>query len=87
MKFVTKNISLAEDLAKFATTEAEEGGYATLSSYFAELVRARRQAQIAADVELLANAMRHAPGEEPVDEIVSEVKATRRQMQKEGWRP
>jgi hypothetical protein len=87
VKSVTKNISLSEDLANFALQEAEEGGYGSVSAYFAELVRQRRQSQIDADVEMLAEAMRNASGgPEPVERIVAATKAARRHMLKENWK-
>lgn len=86
MKTVTRNISLAEDLANFATQEAEEGGYGSVSAYFAELIRQRRQAQIDADVKLITEASVRAPGgPEPFEKIVAATKAVRRQMRKETW--
>ena len=88
MKMVSKNISLAEDLASFADKEVAEGGYGTTSAYFAELLRARRQVQIDSDVKLLTDSMRGAPGgPAPVDEIVKTCKDTRQQMRKEDWQP
>ncbi len=60
MKTVTRNISLAEDLARFAEREAEEGGYGSVSAYLADLVRQRRQAQIDADILLLKDSMKSA---------------------------
>jgi hypothetical protein len=87
MKTVTRNISLSEDLANFAVREAEEGGYGNVSAYFAELIRQRRQARIDADVKLLSEATRGAPGgPEPADELVALTKSVRRQMHKEKWR-
>ncbi len=87
MKTVARNISLSEELDRFALAEAEEGGYGSVSAYFADLLRQRRQAQIEADLKFLAEAMKDAPaGPEPVEEIVAACKAARRQMQKERWR-
>jgi hypothetical protein len=87
MKVVTKNISLSEDLANFALQEAEEGGYGSVSAYFAEMIRQRRQAQIEADVKMISDAMRNAlPGPEPLEVITKATKAARRQMRKEKWR-
>jgi len=87
MKTVTRNISLSEDLADFAVREVEEGGYGNVSAYFAELIRQRRQVRIDADVKLLSDATRGAPGgPEPVEEIVALTKSVRRQMRKEKWR-
>lgn len=86
MKTVTKNISLSEDLANFALQEAEEGGYGSVSAYFAEMIRQRRQAQIDADVKLLKDAMKDAPaGPEPIEKIVGATRGARRQMRKEKW--
>ena len=88
MKTVSKNISLSEDLARFANAEAEEGGYGSVSAYFADLLRQRRQGQIEADLNFLREAMESAPGgPEPVAEIVAAIQATRRQMSKERWKP
>ncbi len=88
MKTVQKNISLSEDLAGFASAEAEEGGYGSVSDYFADLLRQRRQAQIDEDISLLADVIKDAPrGVEPMDEIVRIQKNVRRQMRKEDWRP
>ena len=78
---------MGEDLANFAVQEAEEGGYGNVSAYFAELIRQRRQARIDADVKLLSDAMRGAPGgPEPAEEIVALTKSVRRLMRKEKWR-
>jgi hypothetical protein len=86
MKTVTKNISLTKDLADFAIKEAEEGGYGSVSAYFAEILRQRRQNQIDADVRMLQEAMQNAPpGPEPLNGILSATKSARRQMRKEKW--
>jgi Arc/MetJ-type ribon-helix-helix transcriptional regulator len=88
MKMVTRNVSLSEELDKFAAAEAEEGGYGSLSAYFADVLRQRRQAQIEADLRFLADAIKDAPaGPEPIEEIVAACKAARRQMQRGHWRP
>ncbi len=87
MKTVARNISLSEELDRFALAEAEEGGYGSVSAYFADLLRQRRQAQIDADLKFLAEAMKDAPaGPEPVEEIVQACRAARRRMQAEHWR-
>src|SRR6266446_5352064 len=81
MKTATRNISLHEDLADYALQKAEEGCYGSVSSYFAQLLRERRQAEIDADVKFLAAAMKGAPpGPDPVREIVAAVKSTRRKL-------
>ena len=88
MKTVARNISLSEELDRFAIAEAEEGGYGSVSAYFADLLRQRRQAQIDADVRFLAEAIKDAPsGPEPVEEIVAACKAARAEMRKERWKP
>jgi len=88
MKTITRNISLPKELDLFAQTEVETGAYASLNEYFRELVRQRRQAQIEADVNLLGEAIRTAPGEdEPVEELVAATRKTREQMRRDGWKP
>ena len=88
VKTITKNISLSQELAPFASAEVEEGGFGSVSAYFADLLRQRRQAQIDEDLTFLKRAMADAPGEpEPVAEVVSATKAARRQMRKDRWKP
>ncbi len=88
MKTAARNISLSEELDRFALAEAEDGGYGSVSAYFADLLRQRRQAQIRADVKFLAEAMKDAPaGPEPVDEIVQACRTARRQMREQRWQP
>jgi Arc/MetJ-type ribon-helix-helix transcriptional regulator len=88
MKTVARNISLSEELDRFASAEAEEGGYGSVSAYFADLLRQRRQAQIDADLRFLAEAMKDAPpGPEPIEEILQACKAARRQMRNEQRKP
>lgn len=78
MRTVTRNISLSEELARFAEREAEAGGFGSVSAYFAELVRQRRQSQIEADVALLSRALATAlPGPEPVETIVAATRHAR----------
>jgi Arc/MetJ-type ribon-helix-helix transcriptional regulator len=86
VKTVTRSISLDEDLADFARQEAEEGGYGSVSAYFAGLVRERRQAEIERDTKFLAQAIKDAPpGPEPVEKIVRACKGARRRMRQENW--
>ncbi len=88
VKTVTRNISLAEDLARFAEREVEEGGYGSVSAYFAELVRQRRQAQIDADLAFLRTGMSKAGSPpEPVDTIVAASQEVRAAMRRECWEP
>jgi hypothetical protein len=63
-KAITRNISLAPELDRFARAEQEEGGFPSLSAYFAELLRQRRQAQIQADLALLEKGIDGAPENE-----------------------
>jgi Arc/MetJ-type ribon-helix-helix transcriptional regulator len=63
-KVITRNISLTAELDRFARAEMEEGAFPSLSAYFADLLRARRQAQIQADVTLLGKAIANAPEDE-----------------------
>ena len=88
MKTVTKNISLSKELAQFANAEVEEGGFGSVSAYFADSLRQRRQEQIDEDLTFLKRAMEDAPGEpEPVAEVLAATKAARRQMRKDRWKP
>jgi len=88
VKTVTRNISLAEDLARFAEREVEEGGYGSVSAYFAELVRQRRQAQVDADLALLKEGMSKAPsGSGPIEAIVAASRQARQAMRQERWEP
>ena len=87
MKTVTKSISLHEELADFADREADAGCFGNVSAYFAELLRKARQARIDQDLNLLANGVEGA-GPEPSDnEVVAPIKAIRRRMRKENWKP
>jgi hypothetical protein len=87
VKTVTKSISLHEDLAEFAARDAEEGSFGNMSAYFSELLRARRQAKIDADLKVLAEAVKGSGPEPSDDEIVAPLKRIRRRMQKEKWKP
>ncbi len=87
VKTVTKSISLNEDLAEFAKRQAEQGCYGNVSAYFADLLRKARQAEIDADVKLLAEGVKNAEPEPPDEEIVALTKSVRRQMRKEKWQP
>jgi Arc/MetJ-type ribon-helix-helix transcriptional regulator len=88
VKTVTKSISLSEELAEFAKLEAEKGCYGNVSAYFADLLRKARQARIEADVKLLTDSVKGAPGgPEPEEKILAITKAVRRQMRKEKRKP
>lgn len=87
MKAITHQITLPEELDKFAQTEVQAGAYSSFTEYVRELLRQRRQAQIEADVKLLAESIRTAPDEaEPVEELVAVTRKTREQMRREGWK-
>ncbi len=87
VKTVTKSISLNEELAEFANKQAEQGCYGNVSAYFSDLLRKARQEQIDQDLKLLAEGVKDA-GPEPVDvEVVAPLRAIRRRMQKEKWKP
>jgi Arc/MetJ-type ribon-helix-helix transcriptional regulator len=87
MKTVTKSISLHEELADFADREAEAGCFGNVSAYFAELLRKARQAKIDQDLKLLAEGVERSGPEPPDEEVVAPIKAIRRRMQKENWKP
>lgn len=87
VKTVTKSISLNEELADFANKQAEQGCYGNVSAYFADLLRKARQEQIDQDLKLLAEGVKDAGPEPPDDEVVAPIKAIRRRMQKEKWKP
>ena len=65
MKAVTINISLNRELADFARADAEAGAFDGMSEYMRELIRRRREAKIAEDVELLEKAIKGAPVGDP----------------------
>ena len=87
MKTVTKSISLNEELADFAKKQAEQGCYGNVSAYFADLLRKARQDQIEQDLKLLADGIQGAGPEPPDDVVVAPIKAIRRRMQKDRWKP
>ncbi len=87
VKTVTRNISLHEDLADYALRKAEEECHGNVSSYFAELLRRERQAEIDADLRFLAKAMKGAPSDPPpMDQIVAACKRARRRLFKRAQR-
>lgn len=87
VKTVTKSISLNEELADFANKQAEQGCYGNVSAYFADLLRKARQEQIDQDLKVLAEGVEDAGPEPPDDEVVAPIKAIRRRLQKEKWKP
>ena len=87
VKTVTKSISLNEELADFARRQAEQGCYGNVSAYFADLLRKARQEQIDQDLKLLAEGVQGSGPEPSNDEVVGPIKAIRRRMQNEKWKP
>jgi Arc/MetJ-type ribon-helix-helix transcriptional regulator len=87
VKTVTKSISLNEELANFANRQAEQGCYGNVSAYFADLLRKARQEQMDQDLKLLADGVKDAGPEPPDDQVVAPIKAIRRRMQREKWKP
>src|SRR5260221_14350677 len=85
MKVVTQSISLSQELISFAKQEAEAQGFSSLSEYFRELLRQRRQARIDEDVAFLEKSMAQAPElrEEDVRQIVAEQKRGRKERRGE----
>ena len=81
MKAVSIYISLNPELAEFARTDSLSGAFDSVSDYVGDLIRRRREAQIAADVALLQSAIQAAPAGDPSEaefrEIYRSAKASR----------
>ncbi|MCX8089994.1 MAG: ribbon-helix-helix domain-containing protein [Verrucomicrobiae bacterium] len=79
MKTVSKTISLAPELLRFAEQKARQGGYGSVSEFLADLLRRDRAA---AERELAEEFRRlsadGAPGAEPVARVVSAVRRARK---------
>ena len=73
MKAVTINISLNPDLADFARADSEAHAFDSMSEYMRDLIRKRRQEEIAADVAFLEKAIKGAPPGDPSDEEMAEI--------------
>ena len=58
---MTINISLNPELADFARADSEAQAFDSMSEYMRDLIRKRRQEQIAADVAFLEKAIEGAP--------------------------
>ncbi len=87
MKAVTINISLNPELAEFARADSEARAFDSMSEYMRDLIRNRRQVQIAADVAFLEKAIEGAPLGDPSDEEMAEIYAdikARRKKEREG---
>ena len=75
VKAVSINISLNRDLADFARADAEAGAFDGMSEYMRELIRRRRDARIAEDVEMLEKAMTGAPAGDPSEAELRQIYA------------
>ena len=73
MKAVTINISLNPELAEFARADSEAHAFDSMSEYMRDLIRKRRQQEIAADVAFLEKAIEGAPLGDPSDEEMGEI--------------
>ena len=84
VKTITRNIALNEELDQFAKGEMEAGGFSSLSEYFRDVLRARRQAIIDQDMALLAKAIEGAPEDEAeaLPDILAAQKKVRAKMRK-----
>jgi Arc/MetJ-type ribon-helix-helix transcriptional regulator len=84
----TRHISLPPELDRFVEAELKQDLFNSVSAYFSELVRQRRAKQIQEDLDLLCRGMDKAPpGPEPEEVITSYIKASRKEMENEGWQP
>ena len=73
VKAVTINISLNPELAEFARRDAQAKAFDSMSEYMRDLIRKRRQEEIAADVAFLEKAIEGAPLGDPSDEEMAEI--------------
>ncbi len=73
---MTINISLNPELAEFARADSEAHAFDSMSEYMRDLIRKRRQEEIAADVAYLEKAIEGAPLGDPSDEEMAEIYAS-----------
>ncbi|MCW5555747.1 MAG: hypothetical protein KIS67_26765 [Verrucomicrobiae bacterium] len=82
MKAVSVHVSLNPELAEFAKNDSRSGAFDSVGDYVRDLIRRRREEQIAADVALLQSAIQDAPAGDPAEsefrEIYRSAKASRR---------
>jgi Arc/MetJ-type ribon-helix-helix transcriptional regulator len=82
MKAVTINISLNPELADFARSDSKAHAFDSMSEYMRDLIRKRRQEEIAADMAFLEKAIEGAPPGDPSDAemagIYASIKARRK---------
>jgi len=81
MKAVNIQVSLNPELAEFARSDSRTGAFDSVADYVRDLIRRRREAQIAADLALLQSAIQDAPTGDPTEaefrEIYRNAKASR----------
>ena len=73
MKAVSIQVSLNPELAEFVRTDSRSGAFDSASDYVRELIRRRREEQIAADVALLQSAIHDAPAGDPSESEFREI--------------
>lgn len=73
MKAVTINISLNPEVAEFARADSKAHAFDSMSEYMRDLIRKRRQEEIAADVAYLEKAIQGAPMGDPSDKEMAEI--------------
>lgn len=73
MKAVSINISLNPELAEFAREDSRAKAFDSMSEYMRDLIRKRRQEEIAADVAFLEKSIKGAPLGDPSDEEMAEI--------------
>jgi Arc/MetJ-type ribon-helix-helix transcriptional regulator len=79
MKAVSINISLNPELAEFARADSQAHAFDSMSEYMRDLIRKRRQEEIAADMAYLEQSIVGAPLGDPSDaEMTKIIKAQRR---------
>ena len=88
MKAVSINISLNPELAEFARADSRARAFDSMSEYMRDLIRNRRQEQIAADLDFLKESIRDAPvgdpSEQEMADIYASIKARRKQKNEGG---
>ena len=82
MKTETLNVSVPKDLAEFARQDMNVGAYGTISEYFRDLLRKRRQERINQDVKSLETAVAGAPAEEPGQNFYDRVAVIQKELRR-----
>jgi Arc/MetJ-type ribon-helix-helix transcriptional regulator len=80
MKAVSINISLNSELAEFARADSRAHAFDSMSEYMRDLIRKRRQEEIAADVACLEKSIAGAPLGDPSDEEMAEIIRAQRRI-------